>query len=54
MVSSLAVGTIRTAIARTYLVIALVGGITMAFLSPPFQAPDEPNHFFRAQALSEG
>src|SRR5262245_21775476 len=26
----------------------------MAFLSPPFQAPDEPNHFFRAQALSEG
>src|SRR5262245_60223348 len=26
----------------------------MVFLSPPFQAPDEPNHFFRAQALSEG
>src|SRR5262245_57584495 len=26
----------------------------MVFLSPPFQAPDEQNHFFRAQTLSEG
>ena len=42
------------AIATTYLITALVGGAVMAFLSPPFQAPDEPNHFFRAQALSEG
>jgi len=42
------------AVARTYLITALVGGAVMAFLSPPFQAPDEPNHFFRAQALSEG
>jgi uncharacterized membrane protein len=54
MLSSLAVDTVRTAIARTYLVTALVGGVIMVFLSPPFQAPDEPNHFFRAQALSEG
>jgi hypothetical protein len=42
------------AIATTYLITALVGGVVMVFLSPPFQAPDEPNHFFRAQALSEG
>ena len=42
------------AVARTYLITAIVGGAIMAFLSPPFQAPDEPNHFFRAQALSEG
>ena len=26
----------------------------MVFLIPPFQAPDEPNHFYRAQALSQG
>jgi uncharacterized membrane protein len=42
------------AVATTYLITALIGGAIMAFLSPPFQAPDEPNHFFRAQALSEG
>lgn len=39
---------------KTYLLTALSGGVVMVFLSPPFQAPDEPNHFFRAQALSEG
>jgi uncharacterized membrane protein len=41
------------AVATTYLITAIIGGAVMAFLSPPFQAPDEPNHFFRAQALSE-
>ncbi|MBC7770966.1 MAG: DUF2142 domain-containing protein [Pyrinomonadaceae bacterium] len=37
-----------------YLVLALTGGTVMTFLTPPFQAPDEPNHFFRALSISEG
>lgn len=41
-------------IATAYLITAIIGGALMVVLSPPFQAPDEQNHFFRAQTLSEG
>jgi uncharacterized membrane protein len=33
---------------------ALVGGLVLVFLTPPFQVPDEPAHFFRAFSVSEG
>jgi uncharacterized membrane protein len=39
---------------RLYL---LVGGITallLCFLTPPFEVPDEPQHFYRAYQLSTG
>lgn len=32
----------------------LVGGIITVFLLPPFQAPDEFNHFFRAWQIAQG
>jgi uncharacterized membrane protein len=47
-------GLMRTALAKTYLVLALGCGAIMVFLNPPFQSPDEPNHFFRALAIAEG
>lgn len=36
------------------LVASLMGGIALLFVTPPFQAPDEPAHFYRAYAVSEG
>jgi hypothetical protein len=33
---------------------AFAFGIAFAFLLPPFQSPDEPNHFLRAYQVSEG
>src|SRR5512144_2143456 len=44
----------QNALAKTYLVLALGCGAIMAFVDPPFQSPDEPNHFFRAMAMSRG
>ena len=38
-------------LAKVYLAIALVFGTVMVFVNPPFQSPDEPNHFFRAPLL---
>jgi uncharacterized membrane protein len=32
----------------------LFGGLVLVFLTPPFQVPDEPAHFFRAYSVSEG
>jgi uncharacterized membrane protein len=37
-----------------YLVIALVFGVALIALMPPFQSPDEPSHFYRAWGLAEG
>ena len=37
-----------------FLLLALLGGLPLVFLTPPFQVPDEPQHFFRAFQLSEG
>jgi len=34
--------------------ILVVFGIFYALITPPFQTPDEPNHFFRAWQVSEG
>jgi uncharacterized membrane protein len=41
-------------IGTAYLIAAVIAGATMIFLSPPFQAPDEVNHFYRAWTLAEG
>jgi uncharacterized membrane protein len=38
----------------TFLLASLLVGVPMVFVTPPFQAPDEPAHFLRAFALSEG
>jgi len=38
----------------TFLVVALLSGLGFTFLVPPFQVPDEPNHFYRVVELSEG
>lgn len=39
---------------RAALRLALFSGLLWAALIPPFQSPDEPNHFFRAWQISEG
>jgi uncharacterized membrane protein len=39
---------------RAFVVVALAFGVPFLFLSPPFQAPDEASHFFRAFQVSEG
>ncbi|HZU89935.1 MAG TPA: DUF2142 domain-containing protein [Stellaceae bacterium] len=39
--------------ALVYLLVGLVGIISMVVLTPPFQVPDEPGHFYRAYQLSE-
>lgn len=40
--------------ARLALVLLLAFGALFALVTPPFQAPDEPQHFFRAFEVSEG
>ncbi|MDY7991475.1 DUF2142 domain-containing protein [Paenibacillus polymyxa] len=37
-----------------FLIIALLFGLCWMFLLPPFQAPDEESHFFRAYGISSG
>ncbi len=37
-----------------FLVFGLFFGLTLVFLIPPFQSPDEQSHFFRAWEISEG
>jgi uncharacterized membrane protein len=37
-----------------FLPFALLFGVAFAFLIPPFQSPDEPNHLLRAYQVSEG
>jgi len=39
---------------KQFLIIALVWGILTVFITPPFQAPDEPHHFYRSYYLSCG
>jgi uncharacterized membrane protein len=39
---------------RGFLLIALMSGMVLVFMTPPFQAPDEPSHFYRAYQISEG
>ncbi|MGV7118366.1 DUF2142 domain-containing protein [Paenibacillus sp. KACC 21273] len=40
-------------IENRFLIIALLFGLCWMFLLPPFQAPDEESHFFRAYGVSE-
>jgi uncharacterized membrane protein len=39
---------------RFFLAAALLFGTLLAVVTPPFQVPDEPAHFYRAFTLSEG
>jgi uncharacterized membrane protein len=39
---------------KAFLTIGLFFGILFLLVTPPFQVPDEPNHFFRAYQVSEG
>jgi uncharacterized membrane protein len=39
---------------RFFLIVASFFGTLFLFLTPPFQVPDEPNHFYRAWQVSEG
>lgn len=39
---------------RVYLVIALVGVIGFALITPPFHGPDEESHYLRAQYIAHG
>lgn len=38
----------------TFLALSFACGLLFALLTPPYQAPDEAAHFFRAYSLSEG
>lgn len=39
---------------RAWWILYGLGLVMMALVTPPFQVPDEPNHFFRVYQLSEG
>ena len=39
---------------RLFFIFALILGLTYAIITPPFQVPDEINHFYRAYQISEG
>lgn len=38
---------------KAFLSIALIFGVMFVFVTPPFQVPDEPQHFYRAFQVSE-
>jgi uncharacterized membrane protein len=40
--------------ATIFLVLALLAGISLTVLTPPFQVPDENRHFYRAWQITEG
>jgi uncharacterized membrane protein len=39
---------------RAFAALAILFGVPMIFLFPPFQGPDEQHHFYRAYHISEG
>jgi hypothetical protein len=39
--------------ATWYCIIGMLSVLALTFLTPPFQVPDEPQHFFRAYQISE-
>jgi uncharacterized membrane protein len=39
---------------RFFLLASLLFGLAFAIVTPPFQVPDEPAHFYRSYAISEG
>lgn len=44
----------RTSLQRVYLTIAVVWGLALVVLVPPFQIPDEPAHFYRSWSIAQG
>lgn len=48
------VGTGAQAVVRFYLWAGGLSLLLMAWLTPPFQVPDEPQHFYRSYQLSQG
>jgi hypothetical protein len=44
----------RRAPERTVLAVGLLGGVLFAFVTPPFQVPDEPAHFRSAYRIGTG
>jgi uncharacterized membrane protein len=47
-------GGFRLSPEKAFLMLGLVFGLAFLILTPPFQAPDEWNHFFRAYQVSKG
>jgi len=45
---------VKNRVAGIYAIFLLVYGICFAFVTPPFEVPDEESHFFRSFQLSEG
>ncbi|MBF0556353.1 MAG: DUF2142 domain-containing protein [Nitrospirae bacterium] len=39
---------------RVFLILGIVFGLLFVVIVPPFQAPDETNHFYRSYQISEG
>lgn len=39
---------------KAFVAIGLLFGLLFLLVTPPFQVPDEPNHFYRAYQISEG
>ncbi|EKE00160.1 MAG: hypothetical protein ACD_22C00082G0003 [uncultured bacterium] len=39
---------------HVFIYLGIVFGVMFVFVTPPFQAPDEYNHFFRAYEISQG
>ena len=39
---------------KVYLIIGLIGVLGFAFITPPFQGPDEPEHYIRVQYIAHG
>ena len=38
---------------KTFIILSFIFGVLFSIIIPPFQAPDEPAHFYRAYQLSE-
>jgi len=39
---------------QIFLIIGLIWGVAFLVITPPFQVPDEPEHYFKALSLSDG
>lgn len=39
---------------KLFFILALIFGLAFTFITPPYMAPDENRHFFRAYSISEG
>ena len=47
-------GSIKVKPQNFFLVVGLIFGLSFLLLTPPFQVPDEVNHFYRAWHIAEG